>query len=174
MPTMTGEIKSMRKDRKGVKMEDGEWYSAFNASQMGSAEWKDTVTFEYIEKGPYKNIKGNVTVTGAASGATSVAGSTSAPYRGNAGVEVGHAWNSAVQIVLASNPNMSYEDIVKECIPVAARVYAVCAALREKAAAGTLDGTAPVASAAQEPEPEPKATTSPLGAVDIEAITGAA
>jgi hypothetical protein len=145
MPVITGNVESMRRDRKGIKV-GGEWYSAFNASQLDNVEWKDDIEFEYTEKGSYKNIKGDARKVGGGSSAPASAFKSSVKSSGysSAGVEVGHAWNSAVQIVLADGGSVgkSHEDTVRECIAVAARVYAVCGALRAQAEAGELDGSA--------------------------------
>ena len=66
MPTASGLIQSVRKDRKGFKI-DEVWYAAFAPDELNGAVKGDTVTLEYAEKGQYKNIvKGTVKVTASA------------------------------------------------------------------------------------------------------------
>lgn len=47
---------------------DGEWYSAFNPTQLNGVARGDTITFQYKEKESggrvYKNVQGNVTIEG--------------------------------------------------------------------------------------------------------------
>lgn len=50
-------IVSMRRDRRGFKDEDGNWYSCFNASTLNGCERGDEVEFEFTEKGGYKNVQ---------------------------------------------------------------------------------------------------------------------
>lgn len=66
--SVTGVVKSVRKDRKGFQLEDGEWYSAFNASQLKDVERGNNVAFDVKINGKYKNIQGNVKVTGNSGG----------------------------------------------------------------------------------------------------------
>lgn len=54
-------VNSVSKNGKSLKIDDV-WYGAFNASQLNGAAVGDTVDFEYVEKGEYKNIKGGVVV----------------------------------------------------------------------------------------------------------------
>lgn len=66
MPTASGVIQSVRKDRKGFKI-DEVWYSGYTPDELNGASKGDTVTLEYTEKGQYKNIvKGTVQVTASA------------------------------------------------------------------------------------------------------------
>ena len=66
MPTASGLIQSVRKDRKGFKI-DEVWYSGYTPDELNGASKGDTVTLEYTEKGQYKNIvKGTVQVTASA------------------------------------------------------------------------------------------------------------
>lgn len=63
MPTATGVVQTTRKDGKGFKMDDV-WYSGYTPDELNGAQKGDSVTFEYTEKGQYKNIvKGTVQVT---------------------------------------------------------------------------------------------------------------
>lgn len=100
MSTITGKVESMRRDKKGVKV-NGEWYSSFNP--ISGVEWKDEVEFEFEQKGRYNNIKGAVRKLGSGgggnnSGQYSGAGNRSYGYS-NVGVEVGHASNLAMRMM---------------------------------------------------------------------------
>jgi hypothetical protein len=64
MASASGVIQSVRRDRKGIKIDDV-WYSAYNPSELGEAQRGDTVTVEYKPKGDFKNIV-SVTVDAAA------------------------------------------------------------------------------------------------------------
>jgi hypothetical protein len=55
MGSVTGKIQTVRKDRKGCKIDDV-WYSAYKPEEMNGAQRGDTVTLEYKEKGDFKNI----------------------------------------------------------------------------------------------------------------------
>lgn len=80
MNKMNGTIESMGKDGKRFKLDDGSWYSAFASSQLPAGlSAGDYVTFAYVEKGEYRNIKGSVTkATPPASTPTSAAGMAAA------------------------------------------------------------------------------------------------
>lgn len=84
MTTMTGTITSKARTGKSIQLDDGNWYSAFAASQI-PAELKagDSVTFEYKENGRYRNIQGNVKKAGG--GAPAASGGKSAPASGGRG-----------------------------------------------------------------------------------------
>ncbi|QXN67675.1 hypothetical protein [Vibrio phage VP41s3] len=58
---MTGTITAKARTGKSIQMDDGNWYSAFNASQIGEVDKGDTVEFSYKVNGRYRNIQGNVT-----------------------------------------------------------------------------------------------------------------
>lgn len=84
-----GTVDAMGRDGKRFKLEeDGQWYSAFATSQMPRGiEVGSYVSFTYVEKGEYRNIKGNVTLSTApastpmtAAGVASAEGSTAHPY----------------------------------------------------------------------------------------------
>ena len=65
MPNIeNAEVVSMRRDRKGFKLGDDTWYSAFNP--IKNVERGDIVSFEYQTKGSFNNIKGAVVVGGSA------------------------------------------------------------------------------------------------------------
>lgn len=57
---MVGVIEAVKKDNKAIKV-GGVWYSSF--LPMPPMNAGDEVTFDYTEKGPYKNIKGSVSVS---------------------------------------------------------------------------------------------------------------
>jgi hypothetical protein len=61
-----GTIELVRKDGKGIKLDDENWYSVYALPQMNGAKKGDTVGFEYeiAEKGGqvFRNIKGNVEI----------------------------------------------------------------------------------------------------------------
>ena len=48
-----GNVESIRKDRKGVKLNDGHWYSGFKELTVNKG---DFVTIEYKLNGEYRNI----------------------------------------------------------------------------------------------------------------------
>lgn len=58
--TITGAVTSVRKDRKGFKLDDGNWYSSFAPVK---AEKGDQVKIEFVINGNYRNLK-NVEVVG--------------------------------------------------------------------------------------------------------------
>lgn len=68
MTVMKGTIEAMSRDGKRFKLEeDGKWYSAFSAAQMGKAARGDSVVFSYTSRAnpsgdPFLNVKGNVDV----------------------------------------------------------------------------------------------------------------
>lgn len=65
MSVTKGNVESKRRDGKGIKLQDGEWYSAFSETTLSEVNRGDLVEFEYVTKGDWKNIKGNVTVLSA-------------------------------------------------------------------------------------------------------------
>lgn len=67
---MVGVIEAVKKDNKAIKV-GGVWYSSF--LPMPPMNAGDEVAFDYTEKGPYKNIKGSVSVS-KSDGGTTVAG----------------------------------------------------------------------------------------------------
>lgn len=75
MPQATGTIKSMRKDRKGLQLGDGKWYSSFNPLPEG-IEQGVCVTINFKENGNFNNIQGSVQVSG---GSPAPAATSSAP-----------------------------------------------------------------------------------------------
>lgn len=71
MTTMTGVITSKARTGKSIQLEDGNWYSAFNASQIGDVDKGDNVEFNFKENGRYRNIQGNVKKVSGGAGASS-------------------------------------------------------------------------------------------------------
>ena len=51
---MLGEIKSIRKDRKGIQLTNEQWFNSFNV--LDSFEKGDIVKIKYKVKGDFKNI----------------------------------------------------------------------------------------------------------------------
>ena len=79
-----GNVESKRRDGKGIKLQDGNWYSVFKASELEDVNRGDLVEFEYTEKGNFKNISTDVKVLSASpsAGSTSSApASASKMYR---------------------------------------------------------------------------------------------
>lgn len=88
MSNIKGTITSKARTGKSIQMDDGNWYSAFNASQIGDFDKGDSVEFAYKENGRYRNIQGNLKAAGgAASGGSSSAAKAPASggrtYRAN-------------------------------------------------------------------------------------------
>ena len=143
MPTVKGTIVSQRRDRKGFKLDDDEWYSSFET--LSGVDLGDVVEFEYVAKGRWKNIKGKINKVSGGSGSSSGGGGEPPARKNfNVGVEVGHAWNSAVQIVLATDISKDREQILRDTADLTARVYSFCRELRKFAEEGSLEGAEPV------------------------------
>jgi hypothetical protein len=91
LKTVSGVVAS--KSRKGNSIKVGDdWYSTFNASDLSHVNWKDTVSFSYVLKGEYRNIKGKVKIT-----ATDDSPKSKGGYS-NLGVELGHASKLAMDM----------------------------------------------------------------------------
>lgn len=139
MPQLTAvKVESMRKDRTAIKV-NGDWYSSYGGKGLGGVEYGDNVTFEFTKKGRFNNIQGQVQVVEGSGGGASAASGDERPIiksSGNAGVEVGHAWNSAVQI--AMNTVDGPEAVIELAAELTPRVYSICAGLRDMAASGDL------------------------------------
>jgi hypothetical protein len=73
---MTGTITAKARTGKSIQLEDGNWYSAFNASQIGDVEKGDTVEFSYKVNGRYRNIQGNVSKSASSSASSSAPASS--------------------------------------------------------------------------------------------------
>jgi hypothetical protein len=148
MPTITNQkVDSMRKDGTAIKV-GTDWFSSYQGRGLNGVEWGDMVTFEYQQKGQFNNIQGHVHIDDkkGASGVSADKGSTVAlpvtsPQARNAGVEVGHAWNSAVQIALVAEHDP--ESILRLASDLAPRVYSICSAFRDMAASGELHMDSP-------------------------------
>lgn len=96
MKTISGTIDAVRKDRKGLCIDDV-WYSSWDALTCNKG---DEVVFNFIEKGRFNNIKGKVNVSKAGSPSSSGGGGKS--YGGGfsqTGVELGHASNLAMRMM---------------------------------------------------------------------------
>lgn len=63
MSTLEGLVESVRKDGRGFKFEDGNWYSSYNPLPK-DVQRGVKVRFDFAQKGQYKNIQGNVQVLG--------------------------------------------------------------------------------------------------------------
>lgn len=82
---MIGTVTAKARTGKSIQMDDGNWYSAFAASQIGeSIAVGDSVEFSYKVNGRYRNIQGNVTKSsgGASSAPASSGGSRPAATGG--------------------------------------------------------------------------------------------
>jgi hypothetical protein len=64
-------VVSMRRDRKGFKLEDDSWYSSF--TPIDNVNMGDIVTFNYAKKGAFNNIKGDIIVSSGGGGSASPA-----------------------------------------------------------------------------------------------------
>lgn len=166
--TIKGTVESKRKDGTAIKV-NGEWYSAYKAIDLDHVNWKDEIEMDFVRKGRFLNVKGRPKVLSSGGGASGSSAPTARAGFSNAGVEVGHAWNSAVQIVLSTNDASSTEDIIQECAVVAARVYAVCSSLRSLAESGELldMGASPMQELSETPT-----TVRPSSSVSIEPLMG--
>ncbi len=178
MPTVTNQkVDSMRKDGTAIKV-GSEWYSAYKGMGLNGVEWGDTVTFEFQQKGQFNNIKGNVQVvakkgTEAAPQSTATAGTSGivASQARNAGVEVGHAWNSAVQIALTQSNDP--EQILRIASDLAPRVYSICSAFRDMAAGGDMSMADPYSFTEPTSEPGARVTVGlKPEAPDLSSIAG--
>jgi hypothetical protein len=91
MDTMTGVVDAVRKDRKGLCINDV-WYSSWDPISVNRG---DEVLFNFVKKGQYNNIKGKVRVTG--KGTAPASSPRSGGGYSNIGVEIGHASNLAMR-----------------------------------------------------------------------------
>lgn len=94
METISGVVDAVRKDRKGLCINDV-WYSSWEALTCNKG---DDVVFNFIVKGRFNNIKGKVNVA-STSAATSSGGASSGGGYSNLGVELGHASNLAMRMM---------------------------------------------------------------------------
>jgi hypothetical protein len=93
MDTMTGVVDAVRKDRKGLCINDV-WYSSWDPISVNRG---DEVLFNFVKKGQYNNIKGKVRVTG--KGTAPASSPRSSGGYSNIGVEIGHASNLAMRTI---------------------------------------------------------------------------
>ena len=70
MDSVSGEVISKRRDGKGVKLPDGQWYSTFEPSVLSAYDRGANVDITYEQKGPFRNIKTIQASNGAAPVAT--------------------------------------------------------------------------------------------------------
>lgn len=160
--TVTGVVESKRKDGKGIKV-NGEWYSVFNASSLRGVEWKDTVTFNYIMKGTYRNIQGPVTKTEEGGSSPAAMPTSKGGGYSNLGVELGHAANLAMEVMIASSPPevIGTDDFYKKWVAHTDKIYKAMRILREhkehdrSSAAPVARKPAEVAMPIQEEDNEP-------------------
>lgn len=103
MENLTGAVEAKSKKGNSILV-DGEWYGTFSASDMSHVDRGDDVQFswEFDRKtGKYRNIKGPIKTT---TGGTKSSSSPPAKKKDfNLGVELGHASNLAMTVMLAAN-----------------------------------------------------------------------
>lgn len=88
MPSITGTVVSMRRDKLGFKLDNGNWYENMQAPPMEHVPWKSTVTFDYDSGGGKNFISGEVKVEGSTPSADNSSGGGSTyrkPYGGGGG-----------------------------------------------------------------------------------------
>ena len=144
-----GNVESKRRDGKGIKLQDGNWYSVFKASELEDVNRGDLVEFEYTEKGNFKNISTDVKVLSASPSAGSTASapaSASKMYRpfpvpkdhGDRAIIRQNMLSHATSIVLnygnLSDDQLKLDYVVESVIQVAREL--------EKYATGELDAEA--------------------------------
>lgn len=159
MTTYTGYVQEI-KDGKRLKMDDGNWYGAFSASQCSGIAVGDYVSFSYQTTPPkpdgrtFNNIKGNVRKEASKAPAAAPAASEAKPAYGGYGQKVfpvpalhgdrsiirQNSLGHAVDIVVNTyKEGASAEEIAEKAIEIA-RIFEAYssgdldAALAEKAA----------------------------------------
>ena len=141
-----GNVESKRRDGKGIKLQDGNWYSTFKSSDTEGVNRGDLVEFEYTQKGNFNNIQGEITVLTAtpSSGSSSQApASASKMYRpfpvpkdhGDRAIIRQNVLRHATSVVLARSSEDENLDYVVEAVVQVAREL-------EKYATGELDAEA--------------------------------
>ena len=127
METISGEVAAVRKDGKGLCIDDV-WYSSWDKLKV---ERGDNVVFNYVTKGTFNNIKGAVRI------------STSAPAAGKAGprpnnllgVELGHASNLAQRMLelhyTNSQVDVESKEYLKHFASQTLKVYEVMQNIRQ-------------------------------------------
>lgn len=78
---ITGTITAKARTGKSIQLDDGNWYGAFNASQLGGVEKGDSVELSYKINGRYRNIQGNVTKASGGSASSTGGSASSTPAR---------------------------------------------------------------------------------------------
>jgi hypothetical protein len=132
-----GNVASKRKDGRGIKVGD-DWFSVFNSTDLDHVAWKDDVSFEYIQKGDFKNIKGRVTVTSA--GGTSSTGTKKATGYSQVGVQMGHAYNNAMALVLGCKDTTNdMDEVMAAVVEKTVEIYKTTERLRKLADDGAFD-----------------------------------
>lgn len=94
METISGVVDAVRKDRKGLCINDV-WYSSWDALTCNKG---DEVVFNSVAKGRFNNIKGKVNVASSGGGGSASRGPSGGGYS-NLGVELGHASNLAMRMM---------------------------------------------------------------------------
>jgi hypothetical protein len=129
MNSEKGKVESKSRKGNSIKV-NGEWYSTFKSDDLNHINWKDNVEFlwDYDKSGEYRNIKGVVTAT--------AGGDTGTPAKGGynpLGVEVGHAWNSAIQVALAKFDKkcLATDDFYKFVIEQTEKIYTINKSIKE-------------------------------------------
>lgn len=98
MATVTGKVSKIRKDRKGLCIDDV-WYSGYKPSYIGEAQVGDTVTFTYTEKGDWKNITEDTLTIGAKGGGSAPSSGGSSSSSGGGGGGGSNQFRSVPQLV---------------------------------------------------------------------------
>jgi hypothetical protein len=125
-----GLVESKSRKGNGIKL-DGNWYTTFKSSDLDHVNWKDTVEFlwDYDKTSTYRNIKGTVKVTSA--GSTAPSGASKGAGYNPIGVEVGHAWNSALKVVFARGKSeVGSDEFYKEVIEHTEKIYRINKSLK--------------------------------------------
>lgn len=65
--TISGVVEAKGRDNKRIRVQ-GKWYSSYKESSLNGAESGDTVEFDYVEKGEWLNIRGDVRIISKKSG----------------------------------------------------------------------------------------------------------
>ena len=132
-----GNVESKSRKGNSIKVE-GEWYSVYRSVDLDHVNWKDDVEllWDWDKTNTYRNIKGTVTVTSATTPVRTTSTSTSPAKRGGfdtTGVEVGHAWNSAVQMALKVTPSkeVGSDKFYKFCIDQTRKIYKINKAIKK-------------------------------------------
>jgi len=96
MGNVSGVVGAVRKDSRGLMIDDV-WYSSYNA--FSGVARGDTVSFEFVEKGAFKNIKGAIRKEGSGGGtAPAAAGAAPKAYsRGGFPIDVKDGQRSIIR-----------------------------------------------------------------------------